>query len=273
MYFKRILRRRHWELLKKELVDTFSKHSRDTSITLEVLPWPKFVQKEQLLSEGLVPALITDFGPLRKICIKSHLIHKLAFDEPYAHLSHLFTGRLYNLFVKNEGQGQHSDGGVLEKCIISEVNSDPVEKVLYFIKFKRHVEGRITEVNIPCTITGLFASPAYLKGYHVELMMPTIKCEVVGKTIPPPFQIDVSSLEYNYPFSSIYLRDILHLLPSDESVLFHRDYDLDTQEVVCTYLPGSLPEQPLPADYIDPNFINKKGKRIHLTYKGYWPKQ
>ncbi|GBE61063.1 Ribosomal protein L25 [Babesia ovata] len=104
-------------------------------------------------------------------------------------------------------------------------------------------------------------------------MMPTIKCEVAGKTVPPPFLIDVSKLEYKEPFNSIMLKDIAHLLPEDESVMFHRSYNPDTQEVVCTYQTGTLPEEPLPPDYVDPNFLNKKGRRIHLTYKGFFPKQ
>ncbi|UVC49836.1 hypothetical protein MACK_003448 [Theileria orientalis] len=263
MYYKRILKQNHWNILKNELVNLFSQNSRDTSVTLDVLEWPPFVQKEHLLDKGLVPALITSFGPLRKICIKNSLVHPLAFDEQFGHLSYLFTGRLYNLNYK----------GTIEKCVISNVQSDPLEKSIYFIRFKRHIEGQISEVDIPCTLVGLMASPAYLKGYHVELMMPTIKCEVAGSYVPPPFQIDVSKLDYEHPFRSIYLKDIEHLLPRDESVLFHRDYDLSSQEVVCTYLPGTLPEQPLPPDYVDPNFLSKKGTRIHLTHKGFWPKQ
>ncbi|SBS95506.1 conserved Plasmodium protein, unknown function, partial [Plasmodium malariae] len=56
-------------------------------------------------------------------------------------------------------------------------------------------------------------------------------------------------------------------------VIFSEDYDLNETEVVWTYEPGKIPETPLPDDYIDPNFVNRKGKRIQLTYKDYWPKQ
>ncbi|ORM42386.1 putative aspartate aminotransferase [Babesia sp. Xinjiang] len=234
-----------------------------TEATVNVLSWPKFVQKEHLWASNLVPAIITAHGPLKKICIKNSDIFPLAFDEEDGHLSYLFSGRLYNLRIGNE----------IERCVVSHVHADPLEKVLYFVKFARHVEGHISEVDIPCSVVGLLASPAYLKGYHVQLMMPTIKCEVAGNTVPPPFQIDVSKLDYKEPFNSIMLKDIEHLLPRDESVMFHRSYDPETQEVLCTYQTGTLPEQPLPPDYVDPNFLNKKGQRIHLTYKGFYPKQ
>ncbi|GIX63449.1 aspartate aminotransferase [Babesia caballi] len=263
MSYKHALKRQHWKILKRQLCELFRGHSRETEATVDVLAWPKFVQKEHLWAEGLVPALITAHGPPRKICIKSQDIFPLAFDEEHGHLSHLFSGRLYNLRL----------GDRVERCVVSQVQSDPVEKALYFVRFARQVEGQITEVDIPCTVVGLLASPAYLKGYHVQLMMPTIKCEVAGSTVPPPFQIDVSQLDYKEPFNSIYLRDIAHLLPEDESVMFHRSYDPDRQEVVCAYQTGTLPEEPLPADYVDPNFLNKKGRRIHLTYKGFFPKQ
>ncbi|GFE55150.1 ribosomal protein L25 [Babesia ovis] len=263
MSYKKALKREHWNIVKNQLCDIFRQHTRCTEATLDVLPWPKFVQKEHLLAEGLVPALVTSHGDPRKICIKTRDIFPLAFDEEHGHLSHLFKGRLYNLRV-----GEH-----IESCVVTDVHTDAIEKVLYFVKFARHVEGEISEVDIPCSVVGLMASPAYLRGYHVQLMMPTIKCEVAGMTVPPPFQIDVSKLDYKEPFNSIMLKDIVHLLPKDESVMFHRSYDLDTQEVVCTYQPGTLPEEPLPPDYVDPNFLNKKGRRIHLTYKGFYPKQ
>ncbi|AFZ78936.1 hypothetical protein BEWA_017770 [Theileria equi strain WA] len=263
MYYKKCLKRQHWTILKRELINFFQERERCTEVTLNALEWPKFIRREVLWSEGLIPALISGHGPSHKICLRREHIYPLAFEEEHGHLSHLFTGRLYNLRL----------GGNVIKCIISHVQADPVEKSLYFLKFKRHIEGEISEVDIPCTLIGLMASPAYLKGYHIELMMPTVKCEVAGATIPPPFKIDVSNLDYKEPFSSIYLEDILHLLPKDESVLFHRSYDIEKQEVVCAYLPGTLPEEPLPSDYVDPNFLNKKGRRIHLTYKGFWPKQ
>ncbi|KAK2195281.1 bifunctional Ribosomal protein L25-Gln-tRNA synthetase [Babesia duncani] len=237
--------------------------TEDTSVTLNGNKWPRFVQKECLWAEGLVPAIITDHGPLRKITIPFKDILPLAFDEAYGHLSLLFSGRLYKLKVDD----------TLETCVVSHVQADALERQIYFMKFKRHVPGTISEVDIPCTMVGLLASPAYLKGYHVQLMMPTIKCEVAGNTVPPPFLIDVSKLNYKQPFNSIYLEDIEHLLPQDQSCLFHRKYNLKTQEVVSTYQPSSLPEEPLPPDYVDPNFVNKKNRRIHLTYTGFFPKQ
>ncbi|EDO08647.1 large subunit ribosomal protein L25 [Babesia bovis T2Bo] len=263
MSYKSVLKREHWNILKSQLCDVFKRHTRSTEATLDAYVWPRFVQKEHLWAEGLVPALVTLHGYPSKVYIKRGDIFSLAFDEEHGHLSHLFTGRLYNLKIGND----------IERCVITDVKCDPIEKVLYFVKFARHVEGEISEVDIPCSVVGLMASPAYLKGYHVQLMMPTIKCEVAGKTVPPPFQIDVSKLDYREPYNSIVLKDILHLLPNDHSVFFHRSYDIETQEVVCTYQTGSLPEQPLPPDYVDPNFINRRGNRIHLTYKGFYPKQ
>lgn len=154
MSYKNALKRQHWKILKRELCEFFRMHSRSTEATLDVQQWPKFVQKEHLLPSSLVPALITAHGPSRKICIKNGDILPLAFDEEHGHLSHLFSGRLYNLRLGDE----------IERCVVSHVHADPVEKCLYFVKFSRHVEGQITEVDIPCSIVGLLASPAYLKG-------------------------------------------------------------------------------------------------------------
>lgn len=107
----------------------------------------------------------------------------------------------------------------------------------------------------------------------MQLAMNYIKCKVIGNNIPPPFQIDVSRLTYREPYNSIKLGELTHLLPKDGNVVFSEEYDLNETEVVWTYEPGKIPETPLPEDYMDPNFVNKKGKRIQLTYKDYWPKQ
>lgn len=51
-----------------------------------------------------------------------------------------------------------------------------------------------------------------------------VNCEVVGERIPPPFVVDVSNLHLEEPFGKITLGDMLHLLPSDGTVRFGRDY-------------------------------------------------
>lgn len=69
--------------------------------------------------------------------------------------------------------------------------------------------------------------------------MQSIKCEVFGETVPPPFQIDVSKLDYNHPYTAIRLKDLECLLPDDGKTLFDRHYTLD-EEVVWAYIPNTV---------------------------------
>ncbi|CEM21984.1 unnamed protein product [Vitrella brassicaformis CCMP3155] len=236
---------------------------RDSTVNLEVKEWPAFASKEDIVADGHVPAVVWKYGPDRRVCLPEKEILELAFDEPDGHLSHLFSGRLYRLHV----------GQWIEECIVQHVQADPLDKHLYFVKFQRHVPGRMTQVSIPVSLIGLLGCPAYLKGYHVELVMPTVECEVVGDHIPPPFLLDVSKLHFKSPYSAITLRDMLPLLPSDGTVRFSRKYDLDRAEVCWTYEVGKIPEVPLPKDWRDPNFIDRKGKLMRLTYRNFWPSQ
>ncbi|ANQ06175.1 Ribosomal L25-like protein [Plasmodium coatneyi] len=262
--YKLYLKYKQWDFLKKEIVDYFNSHSRvSTVVDVQGRCWEKFKKKELLQVHGYIPAIIWKYGPEQRICIDHKLIDEYAFEEEDGHLSLLFSARLFRI---------HIDGNVVE-CVVSHVETDPVEKHIYFLKFARVVKNQVTELNIPCSIVGLIGCPAYVNGYHVQLAMNYIKCKVIGNNIPPPFQIDVSKLTYREPYNSIKLGELKHLLPDDGNVVFSEEYDLNETEVVWTYEPGKIPETPLPEDYMDPNFINKKGKRIQLTYKDYWPKQ
>ncbi|CAI7718111.1 conserved Plasmodium protein, unknown function [Plasmodium vivax] len=262
--YKLHLKYKQWDFLKHEIVSYFNSHSRvSTVVDVQGRCWEKFKKKELLQVHGYIPAIIWKYGAEQRICIDHRLIDEYAFEEEDGHLSLLFSARLFRI---------HVDGNVVE-CVVSHVEADPVEKHIYFLKFARVVSNQVTELNIPCSIVGLIGCPAYVNGYHVQLAMNYIKCKVIGNNIPPPFQIDVSRLTYKEPYNSIKLGELAHLLPEDGNVVFSEEYDLNETEVVWTYEPGKIPETPLPEDYIDPNFVNKKGKRIQLTYKDYWPKQ
>lgn len=215
------------------------------------------------MESGRVPAIISRWGPERRIHVNQKEIEKYAFDEPQGHLSHLFKGRLFRVHFEDW----------IEEVVAVDVNVHPVEQEMYFVKFVRHVPGKITRLPIPVTLSGLWGCPGYRAGGHVELAMPTIDCECVGDSIPPPFIIDVSYLKLEQPYGKITLDDIQHALPADGTVRFARDYNLSEQEVVTCYDPKALGEVPLPADWKDPNFNTGNSGRISLTYTGFWPKQ
>ncbi|SBT75439.1 ribosomal protein L25, putative [Plasmodium ovale] len=272
--YKLHLKFKQWNYLKKEIINYFQCNQNvSTTVDLKARCWEKFKKKELLQVHGYIPAIIWKYGEEKRICIDHKFIDEYAFEEEDGHLSLLFSARLFRI---------HIDGSVVE-CVVSHVEADPVEKHIYFLKFARVVENKITELNIPCSIVGLIGCPAYINGYHVQLAQNFIKCKVIGNNIPPPFQIDVSRLAYKEPYNSIKLGELTYLLPQDGNVIFSEEYDLNETEVVWTYEPGKvgyterevpkIPETPLPDDYVDPNFLNKRGKRIQLTYKDYWPKQ
>ncbi|CAD2089899.1 conserved Plasmodium protein, unknown function [Plasmodium chabaudi chabaudi] len=262
--YKLHLKFKQWNYLKSEIINYFNSNNNvNTTVNLEARCWERFKKKELLQAHGYIPAIIWKYGEEKRICINHKEIDEYAFEEEDGHLSLLFSARLFKIHIGDE----------VVECVVSHVEADPVEKHIYFLKFARVVENEITQVNIPCSIVGLIGSPAYINGYHVQLALNYIKCNVLGNNIPPPFQIDVSKLSYKEPYNSIKLRELMHLLPENGNVIFSEEYDLDQTEVVWTYEPGKIPETPLPDDYIDPNFLNKRGKRIQLTYKDYWPKQ
>eukprot|EP00913_Durusdinium_trenchii_P034665 g32429.t1 len=163
---------------------------------------------------------------------------KLAFDEPQGHLSHLFKGRLFRVHI----------GKWIEECVVTDVSVHPVEQELMFVRFDRHIPGKMSVVPIPVSISGLWGCPGYRKGGH---------------QIPPPLVVDVSNLHLEEPFGKITLRDMLPLLPKDGTVRFAREYSMD-EEVITCYDPKALGE--------DPNF-DHRGGRYHLTFTGFWPKQ
>lgn len=252
-----------WKFLKDEMVQYFeSQPARDSTINIRSGVWPKFTMKEELLENGRLPAIITGAGPERRLAMTRADVEAIAFDEPQGHLSYLFKGRLFRIHVENW----------IEECVVSDVSTDPVEKELYFVRFRRHVPGQMTTLPIPVTLSGLWGCPGYHKGGHVDLGMPTIDCEVVGDSVPPPFVVDVSKLKLEEPYGCIKLRDLAFLLPEDGLTRFSREYTGD-EEVITCFNPKNVPEVPLPNEWEDPNFDKRQGKRQQLTYTGFWPRQ
>mmetsp|Transcript_34006 Transcript_34006/g.75857 ORF Transcript_34006/g.75857 Transcript_34006/m.75857 type:complete len:310 (+) Transcript_34006:85-1014(+) len=261
--FKMELLQESWKFMKAEMVEHFQNQpERDSSVHIRAESWPRFVMKEALLEEDRLPAIITGYGPQRRVHFKQQEMEQIAFDEPQGHLSHLFKGRLFRIYVDEW----------IEECVVSDVSTHPVERELHFVRLRRHVPGKLSKVPIPVMLSGLWGCPGYQAGGHVDLAMPTIDCECVGENIPPPFVLDVSRLELEEPYSKITLRDIYDMLPKDGKTRFSRDYSLEEEVVMC-YRPKAIGETPLPDDYQDPNFLNKRGERIHLTYTGFFPKQ
>lgn len=265
--YKEKMKQNQWKFLHQEMIDYFLKDTsvhnhRDSSVDISAQPWPRFARPIDL-DQDQIGATINKFGSTRRICLQRAHLDQYAFDEPDAHLSYLFRSRLFRIHI----------GDITEECVVTKVVADPVEKYLYSVTFARHVPGHLTVVDLPLSLVGMLAAPAFLQGYHIELATPTVKIELLGPSIVPPFQVDVSRLRYIPPYAAMTLRDIQHLLPADGTTRFHRDYDLDTKEIVWAYETGTLPEQALPADYVDPNFLDKRGNRIALTYRNYFPKQ
>mmetsp|Transcript_57820 Transcript_57820/g.161387 ORF Transcript_57820/g.161387 Transcript_57820/m.161387 type:complete len:295 (-) Transcript_57820:127-1011(-) len=251
-----------WEFMKQEMINHFeTQPSRDSTIHIRARKWPRYTMKEQLIEKGQLPALISKHGPERRVMFNKSEIERIAFDEPQGHLSYLFKGRLFRIHVDDW----------IEECVVADVATHPVEKELQFIRFDRHLPGHMTTVPIPVTLSGLWGCPGYQKGGHVELAMPTVMCECIGETLPPPFLIDVSGLKLDDPYGKLTLRDLHSILPTDGTARFARDYTLDEEVVMC-YDPKAFPEVPLPSDWQDPNF-DHRGGRYHLTYTGFWPKQ
>eukprot|EP00450_Noctiluca_scintillans_P035617 CAMPEP_0194539164 /NCGR_PEP_ID=MMETSP0253-20130528/79020_1 /TAXON_ID=2966 /ORGANISM="Noctiluca scintillans" /LENGTH=257 /DNA_ID=CAMNT_0039385391 /DNA_START=76 /DNA_END=846 /DNA_ORIENTATION=- len=237
--WKAEINRTSWELMKRDMISHFrAQPQRDSTVNVRGNEWPRFVMKEEILEAERLPAVITSWGPPRRCTLSKSEMESIAFDEPQGHLSHLFKGRLFRVHV----------GNWIEECVVVDVTMHPVEQELYFVKFARHVPGKLTTVPIPVTLSGLWGCPGYQKGGHVDLAMPTIECEVVGETIPPPFLIDVSQLKLEDPYTKITLRDIMDMLPADGLTRFSRNYTLDEEVVMC-YDPKSVAEVPLPLDW------------------------
>ncbi|CAD7959318.1 unnamed protein product [Amoebophrya sp. A25] len=271
------LQRDAWAFMHQEMIAHFRSPEREdptrSLVRLNARLWPKFCSKEMILEEkDRLPGLITRHGPDRGIVLRVPDIMPHAFDEEGGHLSHAFKGKLFRIHIE--------DTGFDELCYISDVRAHTVDKKLYFLRFDRHVPYKqMSTVDIPVSLLGVYGCPGQLKGSHVELAMPTVKCEIVGEEFPSPFLVDCSRLSnrmdgMDLHYGRITLADIEHLLePYKGLVRFSRQYtNLEETEVVMCYDVTDVPEQPLPADWKDPNFDNRQG-RYHLTYSGFWPKQ
>ena len=269
--WQRYMRSQSWKALHSEMIDFFKqkKPERCSEITVNAKRWPRFASKEQLLNEGYVPGVVWKFGEEVRVILDRKDIEPIAFDDvgENSHVSNLFKARLIRLAVDNEWT---------ESCVVSDLSAHVNNRELHFLKFARHVPGKITSIDLPVTLTGLLGCQATLQGAQIDLAMPTIKVECVGETIPPPIMVDVSSLKYEAPYSKITLGQIEALLPQDGKTRLSREYsDADRQEkeVVLCYEIRGMEERPLPADYQDPNFFNRKGRKYHVTYSGFWPRQ
>ncbi|CAK9052366.1 50S ribosomal protein L25 (General stress protein CTC) [Durusdinium trenchii] len=206
-------------MLRQDMISYFQNApERDSTVYIRAEPWPKFTMKEMLVEKGLLPGVISKYGPNRKVTFNKAEMEALAFDEPQGHLSHLFKGRLFRPL------GDRAGWTGREECVVTDVSVHPVEQELMFVRFDRHIPGKMSVVPIPVSISGLWGCPGYRKGGHVDVMLPTVLCEVVGEQIPPPLVVDVSNLHLEEPFGKITLRDMLPLLPKDGTVRFAREY-------------------------------------------------
>ena len=238
---------------------------RDSSVSLSARSWPQYAAKERLLEEGFIPAKIWKHGYDRQVILKKSDLLPVAFDDgPNAHVSHLFKGRLFKIAVDDE---------YLEECVVSDYKAHPVNKEIFFVNFARQPAGILSTIPVPITLTGLFGCPGVTAGGTVDLAMPTVDLEISGLNIPPPIMVDCSSLRLEVPYSKVTLADIKNLLP--KGVRLSRKYQrpLSNHDVVMCYDHRAIEEKPLPLDYQDPNFIRPSGKKYHLTYSGFWPKQ
>merc|ERR1740121_2393617 len=161
--WKRELLQDSWEFLKQDMVNYFqSQPQRDSTVNIQGREWPRFVMKEQILESGRLPAVISRYGPPRKVMFDKAELERIAFDEPEGHLSNLFKGRLFRIHV----------GDWIEECVATDVSTHAVEQELYFVRFTRHVPGEVTTVPIPVSLSGLWCCPGYRSGGHVDLAMP-----------------------------------------------------------------------------------------------------
>ena len=50
------------------------------------------------------------------------------------------------------------------RCVVQDVSVHPVEQEMYFVRFRRHVPGQITNVAIPVVLSSLWGCPGYRIG-------------------------------------------------------------------------------------------------------------
>lgn len=259
-----------WKSLHSSMISFFQRERpvRDSTVTIHARSWPAFAGKEQLLREGLVPGIVWKHGAERRVVFEKSDIEQIAFDDigENSHISLLFKARLLNVVVDNVW---------LEPCVVSEVSSHVNKQSLTFLKLARHVSGKPTTVELPISLVGLFGSPASLQGAQVDLVIPSVKIECTGDKIPPPILLDVSALKFHAPYTRITMDEIEKLLPDDDGKtrLASEYTNKEEIEVVLCYEVRGIEERALPNDYQDPNFLNRKGKKYHVTYSGFWPRQ
>jgi len=260
-----------WETMHTEMIDFFrqTKPRRSSAVSVKARQWPRFASKEQLLAEGYIPGIVWKHGDEFRVIFDREEMEKIAFDDvgENSHISNLFRARILKVLI---------DGDSVETCVVSDVSAHVNNRELHFIKLARHVPGKVTNVQLPISLTGLLACPATLQGAQIDLVLPSVKIECIGEEIPPPLLLDVSSLRYEPPYSKITLGQIEKLLPGDGKTRLSREYtqrDRVKTEVVLCYEIKGMEERPLPTDYQDPNFFNRQGKKYHVTYSGFWPRQ
>lgn len=258
-----------WKSLHSQMISFFQRDrpERFSGVMINSVTWPKFATKEQLFRDGLVPGIVWKHGEECRVVFKKEDIAKIAFDDvgENSHVSSLFKARVLQVVVDNEW---------VETCVVSDFTAHVNDREISFLKLARHLEGKVTTIDLPISLIGMFGCPANLQGAQIDLVMPTIKIECIGAEIPPPIMLDISSLEFVAPYSRITLDEIEKLLPEDGKTRLSRDYTNKAEiEVVLCYEVRGIEERELPSDYQDPNFFNRKGKKYHVTYSGFWPKQ
>ena len=260
-----------WRSLHADMIDFFRHRlpTRSSAVEVSAEQWPRYVAKEQLLNEGYVPAVVWKHGEERRVVFRREEIERIAFDDvgENSHVSALFKARLMRVVVDKEW---------IESCVVSDVSAHVNNRELFFLKLARHVPGIVTTVDLPISLIGLLGCPANLQGANVDLTMPTVRIECIGEEIPPPILLDVSKLKFEAPYTKITLGEVEALLPQDGKTRLSREYtqkDREEKEVVMCYDIRGIEEKPLPGDYQDPNFFNRKGRKYHVTYSGFWPRQ
>jgi hypothetical protein len=269
--FLQYMRSQAWGALHAEMIKFFrqEKPERVSTVSVTAKRWPRFASKEQLLNEALVPAIVWKYGEELKVVFDRKEIESIAFDDvgENSHVSKLFKARLLRVQVESD---------FTENCVVSDFSAHVNNRELSFVKLARHIPGKVTTVDLPVSLTGLLGCPATLQGAQVDLAMPTIKIECIGPEIPPPLLVDVSGLRFEPPYTRITLGEVEKLLPQDGKTRLSRVYsakDRHEKEVVMCYEIRGMEEKPLPPGYQDPNFFNRKGKKYHVTYSGFWPRQ
>jgi hypothetical protein len=269
--FLKYMRSQAWRALHSEMIKFFrqQKPERVSTVTVNAKRWPRFASKEQLLNEGLVPGIVWKYGEELKVVFERSEIESVAFDDVGAnsHVSNLFKARLIHVKV---------DGEFTEDCVVSDFSAHVNNRELFFLKLARHIPGKVTTIDLPISLTGLLGCPATLQGAQVDLAMPTVKIECIGSEIPPPILVDVSGLRFEPPYTRVTLGEVEKLLPQDGKTRLSRIYtakDRNEKDVVMCYEIRGVEERPLPPNYQDPNFFNRKGRKYHVTYSGFWPRQ